>query len=138
MKKRFVSYREFWATVFIWAVIASGCVPLLMTVLKNGGNLILPAVWVAGIAAVAFFWFRSYCEFQDDYLLVVDGPVFAKYYYPQITGIKTTQGSRLFGSVPRVRFALYYNSILKRYVSPRDTDEFLKLFREKCPDATID
>lgn len=138
MKKKFVFYREFWVSVLSWAVIASACVPLLQSALKSGGSIALPAIWIAAVGAAAFFWLRSYCEFREDYLLVVTGPVLEKYYYREITGIKTTKGVWISGAAPKARFALYVNRLLKRYVSPRDGEGFVRLFREKCPDAQID
>lgn len=137
-RKKFHFYREFWISVLIWAVVASACVPLFQSVLSSGGSLLLPAVWALGISVAAYFWLRSYCEFREEYLLVVTGPVFEKYEYRHITGIKKTMGAGRQGSLPRTRFALYVNRALKRYVSPRDADGFLKLFKEKCPDAQVD
>ena len=137
-KSRFPFYREFWISVLIWAVIASACVPLFQSVLKSGASVLLPAVWALGIAVVAYFWLRSYCEFKEEYLLVVVGPMFEKFEYRKITGIKTTMGAWVRGEAPRARFALYVNRVLKRYISPRDPNGFLKLFREKCPDAQVD
>jgi|GEM_PF-6171379 len=138
LKKRFPFYREFWVTALIWAVIASACVPLFQSVLKNGSPLLLPALWALGISIAAYFWLRSYCEFREDYLLVVVGPVFEKYEYRRITAIKTTIGAWARGERPRPRFALYVGRVLKRYISPRDPEGFLKLFKEKCPDAEVD
>ncbi len=137
-KKRFVFYRDFWLSVLSWAVLASACVPLLQSVLKTGVPVMLPVLWIAGIAIAAFFWLRSYCEFRDEYLLVVTGPVLEKYFYREITGIKTTKGFVFAGAAPRARFALYVNRLLKRYVSPRDEEGFVRLFKEKCPGAQID
>lgn len=138
MKKRFISHREYWLTIFIWAVVALGCTPLLQAALR-GGSITLPMVFAAGVIAVfAFFLFRSYSEFHQDFLLVVMGPVIERYYYRDITGIKTTKGNWQVGQVPRARFALFCNYMLRRYISPRDWEAFLKYFKEKCPDATID
>ena len=137
-KMRFPFYREFWVRVLIWAVIASACVPLFQAVLQSGASAVLPVLWALGIAAAAFFWLRSYCEFRKEYLLVVVGPVFAKYEYRHITAVKTTMGVWARGEKPRARFALYVDSVLKRYISPRDAGDFLKCFREKCPDAQVD
>jgi len=138
VKNRFPYYMGFWINILIWAVIASACVPLFQTVLKSGEPVLLPALWAPGIALVAYFWLRAYCEFREEYLLVAVGPVFEKYEYSKITGIKTTLGGWARGEMPRARFALYVNRVLKRYISPRDIEGFLKLFREKCPDAQVD
>ena len=138
MKKKFVFYREVRVSVLSWGVIASACVPLVQSVLKNGGHIVLPAIWIAAIGFIAFFWLRSYCEFHEEYLMVVTGPVVEKYYYRDITGIKTTKGVWITGAAPKARFALYVNRLLKRYVSPMDEDGFVRLFKEKCPDAQID
>jgi TctA family transporter len=137
-KNRFPFYKGFWINILIWAVIASACIPLFQSVLKIGSSVLLPVVWALGIALAAYFWLRSYCEFREDYLLVVVGPVFEKYEYRHITAIKTTIGAWARGEQPRARFALYVNRVLKRYISPRDTMGFLKLFKEKCPDAQVD
>lgn len=137
-QNRFPFYREFWVNVLIWAVIASACVPLFQSVMRSGASMLLPALWALGIALVAYFWLRSYCEFREEYLLVVIGPMFERFEYSKITGIKTTMGVWARGEQPRARFALYVNRVLKRYVSPRDVDGFLKLFKEKCPDAQVD
>ncbi len=138
MKKRFESHREYWLNIFICAVIALGATPLIQTVLR-GGTVTLALVFAAGVVAIlAVVLFRSYSEFHKDYLLVVNGPVMERYYYRDITGIKTTKGNWLAGQVPRARFALFSNHMLRRYISPRDWEAFLKYFKEKCPDATVD
>jgi len=137
-KARFPFYRAFWVGVLIWAVIASACVPLIQSVVLGGGPYALPLVWAGGVFLVAYFWLRSYCEFREGYLVVAVGPFFEKYEYRQITGIKTTMGIWARGEAPRPRFALYVNRVLKRYLSPRDVSGFLKLFKEKCPDAQVD
>lgn len=137
-KMRFPFYRDFWVRVLSWAVIASACVPLFQSAVQSGTPAALPVLWALGIAVAAFFWLRSYCEFRDDHLLVVIGPLFVKYEYRYITGIKTTMGAWGRDEKPRARFALYVNRVLKRYLSPRDAGDFLKRFREKCPDAQVD
>ncbi|MEI6102073.1 MAG: hypothetical protein WCP73_09560, partial [Eubacteriales bacterium] len=125
MKKRFASYREYWVSIFILGVIALGATPLIQTALK-GGSITIPAVLAIGVALIAFFLFRSYSEFHDEYLLIVMGPVFERYYYRNITAIKTTRGNWLVGQAPKVRYALYCSYMLKRYISPRDWEGFLR------------
>jgi len=138
MNKKFVSHREYWLNIFIWAVIALGCTPLVQTAFR-GETITTPLILAAIVVAVlSFFLFRSYSEFREDYLLVVMGPVFERYYYRDITGIKTTKGNWLAGQAPRARFPLFCNDMLKRYISTRDGDGFVKHFKEKCPNATVD
>lgn len=139
MHKRYYSKRDSWLTVIVWGFIIIGFIPIISGAIKGSQALwCLSIIWTLLIAFLVWLWLGTYYELHEKFLLICSGPIKEKYYYKNITLIKSSQALCSSSSLSIVRLEVYCNGYLMRYISPKETSTFIKDFRKKCPDAMVE
>jgi hypothetical protein len=131
---RFSSAKDIWIKLLVFGTIG----------ILVGSVFIVPAVFslltMAAVLPVALFlawiYFGTYYEFQDDYLLCKSGPFRERIRYNNIKSLKLT--NNFFSSMALSKNRIEIKQIGKgfilgtTYISPVNRDEFLVELKSRC------
>ena len=139
MQERYYSKRDLLLTIFVWGAMIISFIPIVIGAINVSQVLwIMCVMWILLIAFVAWLWFGTYYEFKDKFLLVCSGPIKEKYYYPNITLIKSSHAYWSSTALSIDRLEVHYKGHLKGYISPKDKITFVEDLRKRCPHALIE
>ncbi|WP_432663959.1 PH domain-containing protein [Wukongibacter baidiensis] len=139
MHKRYYSKHDPLLTVIVWGSIIISFIPIISGAIRGSQALcVLSIIWTLVIGFLGWLWLGTYYELHEKYLLICSGPIKEKYYYKNITLIKSSQALCSSSSLSIIRLEVYCNGYLIRYISPKDTSTFIKDFRAKCPSALVE
>ncbi|GED71135.1 hypothetical protein BRE01_48370 [Brevibacillus reuszeri] len=138
---RFVTRRDLWLSITIWAcvllAIFSGLSPLLISGADAVGGTVVFIISFGVAGLLLWIWLGTVYYVTESTLVIHNGPFKKIIPLESITSVKSVRSVVASAATSAQRLEILYNKYDIIYISPLDEEAFLAEVQKRCPRATV-